>query len=211
MNAKRKQSGFTIIELVVVILLLGILTATALPRFMDVTNQAHTAVVDAVEGGFTTGVALFRAQWVGEGQPLTTVTNAAGFNLYASTAGYPRSATILPSAVATVTTANTCVDVYNSILQSGGRPSLGSIEGLGADAAATRETALEAAALATIDIVTVLQKDNATPTVATVSCIYYYVGQFKSGTVAAPVTIPTITYNYLTGAIARGTLVLNLG
>lgn len=212
MNAKRKQSGFTIIELVVVILLLGILTATALPRFMDVTDEAHTAVVDAVQGGFSTGVALFRAQWVAEGQPLTALTDAAGFNLYASSTGYPRSATILPTAYATLTTSNTCVDVYNSILQSGGRPSIAAITGsLLADTASTRETALELAATSTTDIVAALLADNATPTAATVSCIYYYVGQYKLGTVAAPVTIPTITYTFSTGAIARGTLTLNLG
>ena len=45
LKAKR-QDGFTIIELVVVILLLGILAATALPRFMDVTDEAHDAVVE---------------------------------------------------------------------------------------------------------------------------------------------------------------------
>lgn len=203
MNAKRKQSGFTIIELVVVILLLGILTATALPRFMDVTDEAHVAVVDAVTGGFTTGVALFRAQWVGEGQPLTTVTDSAGFNLYASSTGYPRSATVTATTYSTLTTSNTCVDVYNSILQSGGRPSIAAATGLSADSAATRETAVEGAASATTDIVAVLERDNATPTVATVSCTYYYVGQYKAGTSTATVSIPRLTYNFSTGAIAR--------
>src|SRR5690554_1957428 len=81
-NATRKQAGFTIIELVAVILLLGILTATALPRFMDVTDEAHEAVVDAVEGGFTTGLALFRAQWYAEGQPVTDMVSE--FDMFAS-------------------------------------------------------------------------------------------------------------------------------
>ena len=37
-----EQSGISIFDLIVVILLLGILTATALPRFLDVTDEAMT-------------------------------------------------------------------------------------------------------------------------------------------------------------------------
>ncbi|MDO8273057.1 MAG: type II secretion system protein [Gammaproteobacteria bacterium] len=214
MNAKRKQSGFTIIELVVVILLLGILTATALPRFMDVTNEAHEAVVDAVTGGFSTGVALFRAQWVGEGQPLTAVTDAEGFNLYASSTGYPRGSITPVTVGASMTTAATCGAVYASILQAGGRPILDDLETTGVTpvVVTARETIVEtrAAADTTADFIAVLNRDNATPTASTVSCTYYYVGQFRSGAASpANVTIPSITYDFSTGAVSTGTLVMN--
>jgi len=69
MQRVNKQQGFTIIELVVVILLLGILAATALPRFIDVTTQAHDSAFEATAGGFLTGTALYRAEWVARGQP----------------------------------------------------------------------------------------------------------------------------------------------
>ncbi|MBL6688633.1 MAG: prepilin-type N-terminal cleavage/methylation domain-containing protein, partial [Pseudomonadales bacterium] len=50
------QKGFTIVELVVVIIILGILAATALPRFLDVSEDAHIAAVDSVEGALSTGL-----------------------------------------------------------------------------------------------------------------------------------------------------------
>src|SRR5690606_29028261 len=67
MIKKSKQQGFTIIELVVVILLLGILTATALPRLMDISDDAHEAVAKAVQGSLNAGLMLYKAEWIAEG------------------------------------------------------------------------------------------------------------------------------------------------
>ncbi len=47
---KQVQKGFTLIELVVVIVILGILAAAAVPKFSSITSQAETAVAEGILG-----------------------------------------------------------------------------------------------------------------------------------------------------------------
>ena len=54
----RNRKGFTIIELVVVIVILGILAAVAFPKFQSLSTDAKTAVVNAGVAAFKSAVVL---------------------------------------------------------------------------------------------------------------------------------------------------------
>ncbi len=176
----RQQSGFTIIELVVVIILLGILAATALPRFMQVDDEAHGAVVSGVQGSLQTGISLYHAQWVAQGKPDEDTAITAFGGLRVNEDGFPYS--ITTNAASEVTDSDDCQDVYVNILQAGA-PTI---------TTAVADTGVAAAARAGGDVFDFVAVRDGT------NCNYHYTGQSASG------TLPLLTYDSELGTITRG-------
>ena len=65
---KRQQAGFTLIELVVVIIILGILAAVALPKFMGLSTDARVSVVNGMSGSVTEAADMVHALAEVQGQ-----------------------------------------------------------------------------------------------------------------------------------------------
>jgi len=128
------QKGFTLIELVVVIVVLGILAAFAVPRFINVTRDARIASVNACAGSLRAAVSLARAQYMvtGNTTAVTVAMDGASVACAAGT-GIPTGAAAgigtalqsndgftpdytTPTAVVfqlSVVTGNTCSAIYN--------------------------------------------------------------------------------------------------
>ena len=74
----KNQTGFTLIELVVIIVILGILSAVAVPKFIDMQVDARRASIASLYGSVQSGSVLTRAQVLVQGQTAATTIDIAG-------------------------------------------------------------------------------------------------------------------------------------
>lgn len=75
---KTHQKGFTLVELIVVIVILGILAATALPRFVNLSGDARAAQMQAIAASMESAKQLVQAKWLAAGSAAATTVNIDG-------------------------------------------------------------------------------------------------------------------------------------
>ena len=86
------QKGFTLIELVVVIVILGILAATAAPKFIDLTGDAKGAVIKGVQGSVNSAINMVHAKALVNNQTGEEGEVTISGQVYALAYGYPTRA-----------------------------------------------------------------------------------------------------------------------
>lgn len=116
---QRKGLGFTLIELVIVITLIGILAATALPKFANLTGQAQHAANLGVAGGLASALGIVHASWIANGatSAVTQVTLEGSTTLTTNNVGWPDGNTT--GGLAPIATAAGCITVFNNVLNGG--------------------------------------------------------------------------------------------
>lgn len=95
----KKQTGFTLIELIIVIVILGILQVTAAPKFLDLQGDANKATIQGVDGAVNSAISVVYGKAIiggvhktAGGTGIGVDTNGDGAKDVLTSFGYPTAA-----------------------------------------------------------------------------------------------------------------------
>jgi MSHA pilin protein MshA len=106
---RSRQTGFTLIELVMVIVIIGVLAAVAIPKFVDLSGDANQAATNGMAGALSSAAAINYAARKAKASNGTAVDNCDDGAALLQGGALPTGYTITSAAVAAEATKTDCV------------------------------------------------------------------------------------------------------
>lgn len=117
-NSLTNQSGFTLVELIIVIVILAIISAAVIPNYFDLSDNAEKSKLQATANAFASSVNIAHASWLAAGgtSTITSVISESNDTIGVNSDGWPEN-TSATGGDGTIT-ANECLALFNALIQN---------------------------------------------------------------------------------------------